>query len=145
MVVSLKSVDFNRQAGLFLAGTYLALSVLEFALGRSLLYGSVSAFEFAAFLSGPIGFLLALASTPDSWTMTMLTYYLIGTLLLAPCLVFSCHRRTRVRGTSIAIGVLVWLATGFLAGTACLASRRSVRISRRSCYRQDSRSSSTAL
>jgi hypothetical protein len=121
MVAWLKSVDFDRRVALFLVSAYLALSVLELALGRSLLYGSVSAFTLAAFLSGPIGFLLGLASTPDNWTMMMLTYYLIGTLLLAPCLMFGCHRRARVKGISVVIGVFLWLATGFLAGAASLA------------------------
>jgi len=120
-IAPLKRADFDFRISLLLAGAYLVLSVLAFVLGRDLLHASVSAFAHAAFLSGPIGFLLALASTPDSWTMSMLAYYLIGTLLLAPCLVFGCHRSVRVRGASAAMGILVWLATGLFAGAASLA------------------------
>jgi hypothetical protein len=117
----LKLADINGRAGLLLAIAYVALSVLALAFGRSLAYASVDAFGLAAFLSGPIGFLLALASTPDTWTIKMVTYYVIGTLLLAPCLALSCHRSARVRGPSAMVAVLVWFATGFFALAACFA------------------------
>lgn len=111
----------NWRTAKWIAIGYLALSAFNFVFALPIAYLPFGALAFLTFLSGPAGFLFALVTMPTRFTVTVVATYCVATCLLAPFLILSCHRNTRVSASSSGIAALLWFAAGFIAITYVFA------------------------
>ena len=117
----LARLDVNWRAVRFLAIGYGALSAFNLVFGLPIGYVSIKLLWLLLFLSGPAGILLGLLTTPGSWAIETVSWYVGGTCLLAPLIVLSFHRKALVSTPSIIVAALLWLCTGFFAVCYVLA------------------------